>query len=204
MNNAKISISSLLLSAGLGRRMKNSHKLLLPLKSEVVIIHTAREILKAKFDEVIVITGFHAEDVLDALSSFPFHVAHNAHYETGMHSSIRRGLKAMSEKKGFFAVCLADQPLLKSSDYELLIEAARNNPEAKLIHPEFEGKRGQPVFISKSLREEILAHPDDDKGCAYLFKKYESLAVAMKTDACLIDLDTQEDYDEVLKRIENE
>lgn len=201
MNNAKIRISSLLLGAGLGSRMKSSFKLLKPFLHHSVICQVAKNISEADFSEVILVTGFKSEEVQKALSQFHFPHVFNSRYETGMHSSIRMGLEKVSDQSLFFAVCLGDQPLIHKEEFNQLIDATRNHPEAKLIYPEFQGQRGHPVLISMSLKNEILAHPDDDKGCSYLFKKYESLGVPMKTDACLMDLDTDEDYNRLLKRI---
>ena len=194
----------MLLGAGLGSRMKSSFKLLRPLHHRSVISQVAKNISDANFQEVILITGFKSSEVEKDLQDFNFKKIHNPFYEKGMHSSIRAGLMNISDENSFFAVCLGDQPFLKTEDYNQLIHAVQMNPEAKLIYPEFEGKRGQPVFISLSLKAEILAHPDDDKGCSYLFKKYPSLGIPMNTDACLMDLDTDEDYNRFMKRTSHE
>ena len=192
-------VACLLLSAGSSRRM-GTNKLSLPLETQTVFETTLGEIEDAPFAEVIVVTGHEAEVIKPLIARGRALHVHNPNYNAGMHSSIRAGLENLPASEGFVAVCLADQPLLKRSDYTRLIEAAKKNPEARLISPTFRGQRGNPVLISLGLKKEILAHPDDDKGCAYLFKSYPDrvVLIEMPTDACLIDVDTPEAYQRLL------
>lgn len=192
----RISIHCLLLCAGQGQRMKPHNKLFLPLEDSTVLQRVVSELRKANFDSFTAVTGFESEKTHNELESNGFTIIHNQRFETGMHSSIKAGLNHLSGASGFFAVCLADQPLILSHHYNLLIEAAQKNPKAKFIVPYFQGQRGNPALIDLSLREQIFLHPDDDRGCFYLFQDYpdELVSVQMDDDSVLKDLDTPEDY----------
>ena len=162
--------------------MEGNNKLLMPLDGRSVIARVAGEIASAGFCEVIAVTGFEADLVDSELHSFGFPIVRNESFATGMHSSIRAGLEAVSNKADYFAVCLGDQPFLTSADYASMIQAARENPQAKLIYPKINGERGNPTLIAMSLREEVLAQPDNDKGCAYLFARYRGTEEAVVVD----------------------
>jgi molybdenum cofactor cytidylyltransferase len=191
-------ISCLLLCAGQSTRM-GQNKLLLPMKGQSIIHKTATEISKSNFNEVIVVTGHESQQIEKELTPLNFKFANNPKYPTGMHSSIKRGLIEINESHHFFAVCLGDQPFLTSLDYNHLINQAKIT-DALIVCPSFEGKQGNPVFISLKLKNEILAQADNDRGCFYLLERYaeRTLTVPMTAKATLIDIDTPETYFKVI------
>ncbi|RYZ99735.1 MAG: nucleotidyltransferase family protein, partial [Proteobacteria bacterium] len=120
----------------------------------------------------------------------PVRMVENPRFAVGMHSSIRAGVKALGACD-FFAVCLGDQPTIPALVYaELRSEVG----EESLLAPANSGKRGSPVFISSALIPEILAHEDDDRGCAYLFQSHAAKLVEVIDPSIFQDLDTPEDY----------
>ena len=177
-----IQIAALLLAAGKSQRMEGNNKLLMSLDGRSVLARVAGEIAKAPFSEVVAVTGHQTDLVETELRPFGFPFVTNANFANGMHSSIRAGLMALSTKADYFAVCLGDQPFLTTADYTAMIQAARENPQAKLIYPKINGERGNPTLISMSLRDEVLAHADDDKGCSYLFARYRGTEEAVVVD----------------------
>ena len=189
------SIHLILLGAGLGSRMKGPNKLLLPLGNKSVIEHTATELSDLNFQSRTLVTGFESEKVNQKLALFHFESVHNKNFESGMHSSIRMGINSLPHD-GFVMIALGDQPEIRRSDYQKLILAAQNHPSAMLISPLYNGKRGNPVLISLKLKHVILAHPDNDRGCSYLFQDYPNdvISVPMDSASVLQDLDTPEDY----------
>jgi len=174
--------------------MGGANKLLMRAGESAIVRRAAEEICRAPYARVIAVTGFDRPSIESELTGLPLRFEHNPDFAVGMHGSIRRGLEALPENLGFFSICLADQPLLRASDHELLVNVARVNPMAKLVVPYFGGRRGNPVLISMSLRHEVLARPDDDRGCHYLLAKYgdEAIAVEMPSHAALVDVDTPE------------
>lgn len=160
---------------------------------ETVVTRTMREVSNSGFSELIAVTGFQSDLVAkEILKIAAVKTVFNANSSSGMHSSIRVGLQALEFESDFFSVALADQPLLRSSDYNFLISEAERFPTAKLIAPRYRGVRGNPVFISTELRLEVLAHADSDRGCAYLFERYphEIVDIEMPESAVEIDVDT--------------
>ncbi len=187
--------------------MLPEHKLLLKIGEQTLLRKVAEEIECARFFEVLAVTGHEHLKVEKELRGLPLKVVYNDQYEKGIHSSIREGILHLSPETDFFAVCLADQPLLTYKHYNRLIEAAQiAGPGIKLIHPSFKGKRGNPVLVSMSLIVEILGHSDSDKGCSYLFERYPNqvMAVEMDDEAVLLDVDTPQVFEQVKFHLEKE
>ena len=193
-NGTDIKVAGLLLCAGRSQRMATENKLLKSLKGKPVLQRTIEALSAAPFSEIIAVVGHQAPQITALLSEFSVPFVSNENYQVGLHSSIRKGLQSLKQPCAFFAVCLGDQPLLQTSDYLKLIESAQANPQAKLIYPAFEGQKGNPVLISFTLKDEVLAHPDSDRGCFYLFEKYSSSAVRVElsSKSALMDVDTPE------------
>lgn len=177
---------------------------MLKISDRSIIKRTVQAIVDAKFFEVIAVTGHEAEMIKDELYGLPIHFVHNQNFESGMHSSIREGLLHLSPDAEYFAVCLADQPLLQADDYNLLIKTVGENKDKKLFRPVFEGKFGNPAVISRTLIQEILDNDDSDKGCSYLFERHpeEVFKVIMPDHSSLLDMDTHELFEEVKFHLE--
>lgn len=113
-------ISGVILAAGASTRM-GQHKLLLPLGGEPLVRRVTREVLDAGFDDVLVVAGFEHEGIVGALEGLPARHVVNLEYRTGMGSSFRTAVGALTDRDAaMFA--LADQPLLTAADYRRLIE----------------------------------------------------------------------------------
>lgn len=195
-----IGVAALLLCAGKSSRMEGENKLLMRFDTESVLSRTAGQVSRAQFLEIVAVTGHDQLKIENELKPFGERIrgVHNDVFDVGMHSSIRKGLESLQTKAEFFAVCLADQPLLTVRDYDHLIRAAslmlEAQPSTLLISPRYSGVRGTPTLISMKLRDEILAHEDSDRGCHYLFERYadDVAFVDMPFAASPLDVDTRE------------
>jgi CTP:molybdopterin cytidylyltransferase MocA len=166
------------------------------------LAHLVREVCEVDFSEVILVSGHERAAIEGQMAPLVPRVrcVWNERYTTGMQSSIHKGLKALSEPYDAFMVCLADQPLLRARDLRVLVAAFREHSQAKLVSPTYAGQRGNPVIISASLRDDILASAESDRGCAYLFHQYPALYVPVTTSAFVHDVDTLEQYRELTAR----
>lgn len=180
---------ALLLAAGRSSRM-GAEKLFLPWGKSCVLRATAEEILGAGFSRVLVVCGENAAKARAALAGLPVEFVVNPHAATGMHSSIRAGLLAAGPVASFL-VCLGDQPAVPAALYAELRETLGDGALAAPLYAE---RRGNPVAIAGRLIPEILAHPDDDRGCAYLFRAHPARFLETDDASVTEDLDTPEDY----------
>jgi len=100
-------------------------------------------------------------------------------------------------------ICLADQPLITTEEYNQIIEAFemayQTNPKC-IVVPFFEGKKGNPVIFSNYYREAILSHqaPEGCKGIIQANQKH-IVKIDMPTNHILTDIDTPKDYEQLLE-----
>ena len=119
----------------------------------------------------------------------------NPFFATGMMSSIQQGLHVLNYSSEAFFVTLVDLPFLEAEDYNILIENFFTH-KTKLSRFLVEDCPSHPVLMSTSFIPEILAQPQIDQGCSFLFKKYEQDVFNLKSSFTRgqIDIDTPEDY----------
>jgi molybdenum cofactor cytidylyltransferase len=189
-------ISCLLLAAGESKRMGSANKLLLPIDNKSFVRRSSEELLKYPFQEIVAVTGHEADLVKREIPSL--RAIHNENHKNGMHSSIRAGLLSLETQPEGFMICLSDQPRLSISVVQDLVKKFLQGTGPRIVFPVFESQKGHPVVISHHFIDEILAEPDGDYGCSYLFKRHpESLQLLTVIDSgVLIDVDTPEDYKE--------
>ncbi len=193
-------IAALVIAAGESKRMGRA-KQLLPWQGKVLLQHALDAILDSEVDEVILVLGCEAERILKKVDTRKIKVVINPDYAQGMITSIQRGLKVLPGGAEAFFIVLGDQPGISPQIYDQLIhEFRRVYPSKRILLPTYEGKRGHPALFSIDYREEgstlkgdvgfrqiILDHPDD------------LLFIEMGAKAVLEDIDTPEDYQNLLK-----
>lgn len=120
----------------------------------------------------------------------------NGEDSTSLHQSIRTGLKELFQCHAVM-IALADQPFVEAHEYQTLIhEYLEARAQGFTLVRPWNGQRpGNPCFIDRSHFEEILAEPDHDGGCSYLFQRHkEKTKKVLSTAHFFQDLDTPEDY----------
>jgi molybdenum cofactor cytidylyltransferase len=177
--------------------MQGLNKLLLRVGETSLVRRTALEIAKVDLSEMVAVTGFEHDKIKKELRPFSFDIAYNKYHLTGMHSSIREGLKAIKNPCDGFFICLADQPYFTSATLQILMDAFTD--QRKIIHPTFNGERGQPVLIGADFIPEIIDHEDGDHGCTYLFDNHPDALIAVPVQTSLRDIDRPQDYQAYLE-----
>jgi molybdenum cofactor cytidylyltransferase len=94
----------------------------------------------------------------------------------------------------------ADHPTLDAGVVRELARARAGNPQASIVVPTWEGKRGHPTLIAWRHVAGLRAHPTGEGLNAYLRRHAaETLEVPAGAEV-LADLDTPEDYERLLER----
>jgi len=189
-------LSAILLAAGTSRRMGDSNKLLLPWNGRAIVASTATNLLAAGLQEIIVVTGYQAPLIVDALKDLPLQFIHNPTYEDGMTSSIQSGVRQAAGDG--YMICLADMVMINPTEYARLTSAWEKRyalDDHCIGIPEYQGQKGNPVILPATLRENILSHPEKE-GCRDLVRLHNThhLHIPMATDHILRDIDRPEDY----------
>lgn len=200
----------ILLAAGTSSRMRGSHKLLLPLQGEPIVTRTLRAYESLPFTQKVVVLGHQADVVGGAITRVArdpgsIQFVRNEDFQAGLRSSLQAGIKSLRPEIGGVMIALADQPFVDAETIARLAQAYEDasletNPGSpRLFAPYSEGKRGNPVIVSRSLFQEILDESSDetyDQGARFLFQKYPEAIerVDVATPAIHMDIDTPEDY----------
>ena len=187
-------ISAIVLAAGESRRM-GQQKVLLPFGSSTILGEILDAIEGSCVAECIVVTGHNPEPVEEFLAHRNAFPVHNPGYvEGGMLSSIRTGLRGVSEDATGVMLFLGDQPQVSTQ----LIEAVAGHfaPDTgEIIVPTFQGRRGHPLLFDAAYRDLVLRE-FDDVGLRGLLRQHPDKVreLPWEDEGVLIDLDTPEDY----------
>lgn len=190
--------SIIVLAAGLSTRMGVTNKLLNQIGEVSMIERVVDQISQAHAGTIIIVLGHESEQVRQALSGYSVRFVYNESYELGMTSSIQTGVSAASNHHGYF-ICLGDMPLLDSSDYSRILEHISDENTKEIIRPFHNSKPGHPIYFSKHFRDQILSHSNTD-GCREIIRSNSQYLkkIIYDSDAVVRDLDTQQDFDDLM------
>jgi molybdenum cofactor cytidylyltransferase len=169
-------------------------KQLAELGGRTMVEWTVGNVLASQVGEVVVVLGFRAEEVAEKLPTDPrLKVVVNKAFDRGMSSSLKAGLKAVDRACEAAVFILADQPLVDASVLNRLMEAYRQTG-APIVVPTYQGKRGNPVLIARSLFGEVQT-VTGDKGAREVVERHggEVAEVEIDTATVLLDVDTVDD-----------
>ena len=108
-------ISAILLAAGQSKRMNGENKLTKKIEGQPLIKHSIINILESSVDELIIVTGYQNE-ILEKIidKNKKIKIVFNYQFKSGMSSSIKTGIKNLSENTKAFFICLGDMPMVNS------------------------------------------------------------------------------------------
>ncbi len=188
-------IAGVVLAAGNSTRM-GRNKLLLELDGEPLIRRAVGRAIDAGLSPVIVVLGFEADRVREALSGLTFHEVINAEFEAGINSSVRLGIGAVPDQAIAAVVMLPDMPFVTTSMLETLMARYRES-EAPLVISRYGDVNAPPMLHGRMLFAEF--DEPGGEGCGkHVVRRHrdEALVVEWKP-AALTDLDVPEDYERV-------
>jgi molybdenum cofactor cytidylyltransferase len=194
--NREPRISAIILAAGMSRRMGQA-KQLLPLGGSTVLAQTIQNVRSVAVDEVVLVLGFSAEAICGQLPQpllEGFKVLVNQAYEQGMASSLRQGLSALDVHSDAALIILGDQPFVLPRTLDLIVKEYRRSG-AHIVIPSYQGVRGNPVLLDRSIFSEAMAL-EGDAGCRAIFSKHlgEIVNVEVEDEGVLLDIDDEDDY----------
>ncbi len=175
-------------------------KEILPIAGEPMIRIVVEKLLNSrKVDEIIVVLGHRANDVGQALCGIGdprVELIANVRYAEGMGTSLAQGSSACSWGTGAFVVVLGDAPFFRTEDVDALIDAHAGG--AKIAVPVFAGRRGHPVLLDGSFRDE-LEQLGGDAGARHILEREAGATASVERDddGFLVDIDEWDDYEAV-------
>jgi molybdenum cofactor cytidylyltransferase len=192
-------ISALLLAAGESRRM-GDFKQLLRLDDKSFVEHCVDNLLASRVGEIIVVTGHRESEVQHAIGDRPVIFAYNTEYKSGMTSSIKRGMYAISESSNACVLALVDQPRIDPHVVNRIIDTYEK-AHPLIVIPTYRGQNGHPILLDLTLKKEVL-NMDPSKGLREVVHAHpaETARVEVSDQRVLEDCDLPEDYERILKQ----
>jgi molybdenum cofactor cytidylyltransferase len=130
-------------------------KLLTPIDGEPLLDHTIRCLLEGGITEVIVVVGTDARRELErdvnAMNDSRVRPVENPDPSRGMFSSIQAGVATANGDA--LVVLPGDMPYVRPETVRAVI--AKYRERSAIVSPRYQGKRGHPVVMPLSLRDEI-------------------------------------------------
>lgn len=191
----------MILAAGASRRM-GQPKQLLPYKEQTLLSYVTKCAIASAGNPVIVILGANAEKIEPEIASLPIRIVKNNKWNQGISSSIRCGISYIQKQYlnldgVVFLTC--DQPFVSAELIEQLI-AAHNSTNKPIIASQYGETLGIPALFDHSLFSE-LRELKGDRGAKRIINKYPDLVDVIDFPQGTIDLDTLENYQQLISSI---
>ena len=185
-------IAAIVLAAGYSSRM-GQFKPLLPIGGVTALERVVDLFLAAGIGEIAVVTGHRPEAIEPVLARKGIRAIHNARYNTGMYSSVAAGVGSLPPQVEACFVLPADMPLVRPRTIKLLAQAYEIH-QWPVAYPVFQGRRGHPPLICRSVLAETL-RGDEPGGLRALLARHRQGAgeVAVIDEGIHLDLDTPAD-----------
>jgi molybdenum cofactor cytidylyltransferase len=189
--------TGILLAAGFSARF-GSPKALAPLNDSTVIAILQQEMLKSRLDEIVIVTGAHAEGIKPLLLKHKkIKVVHNKDYNLGQTSSFQAGLGQTDPKSGAVLLLPVDYPLLTAPTLDLLIEGFFRQ-KARILVPTFNGRKGHPPVFSALLQDEFL-RLDPGEGINTVIHRHDkdTVLLPVQDPSVLKTFNTKEEWEAI-------
>jgi molybdenum cofactor cytidylyltransferase len=187
-----LDVAAAVLAAGRGSRFGGERpKCLAEWQGRPLVSWALESAVTSDLFPVLLVTG-HGRDSVAATAPAGVDVVHSPHWHRGIAHSLRAALDVLEGYDSVGAVCigLADQPRVGQEAYRRL--AAAFSQGAQLAVATYDGTRGNPVLLARSLWPE--AHElDGDVGARALMDRHPVVEVPCGDTGSAVDVDTPDD-----------
>ena len=188
-------ITAILLAAGQSKRLVNQNKLIKNYKRKPLINHAVQSIIKSKIEKLIIVLGFEYLKVKKKVNKnkkIQFVINHN--YKKGISSSIKCGLKKISNKNDGFIIVQADMPKISKNIFNKLHTEIKTNKK-EIFVPIKNNKIGNPIGFKLSMINQ-LKKISGDRGAKFIIKRNRPKIKYIRTKSLGIfkDIDLIKDF----------
>jgi molybdenum cofactor cytidylyltransferase len=170
-------------------------KINLPWGETTVLGKVLGTLLEAGLEEVILVTGAHPVQGIEAFKNQGVRQVFNPNYAHGeMLSSFQVGLRAASAKSVAALLVLGDQPQMEVKVVRA-VTIVFGQLRPKLLIPSYQMRRGHPWVVSRELWGEIFSLQPPASLRNFLQVHNEEIKyLPVEHESILQDLDTPQDY----------
>lgn len=193
-------------AAGHSTRMGRP-KLALPLAGRTVLEHVIDALRIGGVDHVVVVIGPHVVELVSLAKAAGAHVCLLAEPTPDMRATVEQGLRWVEERFHPHAgdrwlLVPADHPVINADIVRQLFSRFGENGTS-IVVPVHNSRRGHPTLMVWNHVADIRALAADQGINAYLRSRAaETLELSLVDPGVLIDLDTPEDYERLVRSFE--
>jgi len=192
-NKIKKEFSAIILAAGKSSRMGMPKSFLKYNEQETFIEHIINEYLEFGCKQVIIITNaidakWFIENVHDFSEKNKILINH--HLEWHRFFSLKMAIEKIINEEYVF-VHNVDNPFV---NIDVLIELMTNRMEADYIYPEFNGKGGHPILLSRKIINDVRSTLEDQVHFKDFLNRYPKIKVKVDDEKILTNINTLEEY----------
>ena len=186
-------VAAIVLAAGRGTRFGDELKLLAQIGGKALVRHAAEAAVGSLVDPVIVVTGYRSDEVEAALHGLPVQILYNALFAQGLSTSLKAGFSALPPTTRAAVILLGDMPFVKADLIDALVAEWRERGEPAALVPTLDGRRGNPVVLSRDLQA-VIEDLSGDVGAGSLLRERSDVLEWPTTDPAVAqDIDTREE-----------
>ncbi|MFC2061100.1 NTP transferase domain-containing protein [Elusimicrobiota bacterium] len=195
-------ITAIILAAGESARM-GSPKALLKIEDKNFIDIIREKLMEAGISDICLVLGAGAGDVKSNLNTDGLNIKINENWEKGQLSSLKTGLKGVSDQANAVMMCLIDHPQVQLETIKKLIVGFMDT-KADIVIPQYQERGGHPVIYNKTVFKALMEAPLD-KGARVIAKdsQYNILKVDVDDPYIRQDIDTPEEYNQIGRSRQN-
>lgn len=192
-------ISIVVLAAGRSQRF-GSNKLLEKVNDKTMIEKVVDATFKSKVDKVVVVIGFEAEKITEALAAYNCAFILNEEYEKGQSYSVIAGVAAVARESEAVLILPGDIALITSKAIDQVVDEYWISRDP-IVVASYKGRLGHPILFGKGLLKEVLEIKEENQGLRHLLRKYSQQIKKVDVDSpeVLIDIDTKEDFEKYIR-----
>ncbi len=199
MKSVQKKTAGVILAAGSASRMGKT-KQLMSFGHTTLLGQVFQNAARSALSPLIVVLGHDATKIQQTIDLSSAAVVINPAYAKGQSTSLIAGLEHVPPACDAAMFLLGDQPLISPEIINTLIHAFQAST-APIVIPFFNGRRGNPVIIARSLFHRLRT-VSADTGARVLFREFKTsiLKVPLQDDAILVDVDTMIDYEKLMSK----
>lgn len=192
-------IGVIILAAGGSSRMKGKPKQLLKFQGKTLLRRAAETALQAGFYKTAAVLGANHENFRQEIEDLPLEIAVNEDWESGISSSIKKGLAAFSKENPDAVIfMLCDQPFVSAEVLRRLGDAFIETKKPK-VASRYENTIGVPALFAREIYGELGNLKDDEGAKKVIIRNLEKTALVNVPEAAF-DVDTEWDFEKLLNQ----
>lgn len=197
----KLKIGVIVLAAGNSSRMNGETKQMLEFEGRTLLRRAAETALKTEFPTVVVLGADH-QTLSREIEDLPLEIAVNEMWESGIGSSISKGLSSLSAAgTDAVIIMLCDQPFVTAETLRRLRDAFVETKKP-IAASRYENTFGVPALFAREIFAE-LKNLQKDEGAKKIIKKHIARTALVHAPEAAFDVDTRQDFEKLKNETED-